>query len=170
MEWRLPCGRHSRWCGLCVAAAHRRVWAAAEGRAATRAEHTLVCDHARCVRAAESSAALPPWPPRSAPRRRRRRCPVPPQHQCYPMLLLPAALATPALPHAAPARCCCNTNVTPCCSCLPPSQHQRHPYTAPASPLQLLNFAKEGWKAVPPRTGCASPVSRCGRAVGNVAK
>ncbi|KAI3436503.1 hypothetical protein D9Q98_005920 [Chlorella vulgaris] len=35
---------------------------------------------------------------------------------------------------------------------------------------QLLKFAREGWKAVEPRTGCSSPVSKCGRAVGQITK
>lgn len=36
--------------------------------------------------------------------------------------------------------------------------------------LQLVRFATEGWKAEEPRTGCTSPVSRCGKAVGSLTK
>ncbi|KAL4440727.1 hypothetical protein ABPG77_000436 [Micractinium sp. CCAP 211/92] len=35
---------------------------------------------------------------------------------------------------------------------------------------KLIKFAREGWKAAPPRTGCSSPISRCGRAVGQLTK
>ncbi|EFN58623.1 hypothetical protein CHLNCDRAFT_140844 [Chlorella variabilis] len=34
----------------------------------------------------------------------------------------------------------------------------------------LIKFAREGWKAVQPRTGCTSPVSKCGRTVGQITK
>lgn len=33
---------------------------------------------------------------------------------------------------------------------------------------KLLLFAREGWKSVEPRTGCQSPVSRCGRLFGEL--
>jgi hypothetical protein len=36
--------------------------------------------------------------------------------------------------------------------------------------MQLVKFGREGWKAVAPRTGCSSPVSACGRAVGQFTK
>ncbi|KAL4457489.1 hypothetical protein ABPG75_012354 [Micractinium tetrahymenae] len=35
---------------------------------------------------------------------------------------------------------------------------------------KLVKFAREGHKAVAPRTGCSSPISRCGRAVGQFTK
>lgn len=35
---------------------------------------------------------------------------------------------------------------------------------------QLLKFAREGWRTQPPRTGCTSPVSRCGKAVGSITR
>jgi hypothetical protein len=56
---------------------------------------------------------------------------------------------------------------TPACS---PSQPLLTvPLPRPASPswpAQLAEFARGGWRAVGPRTGCSSPVSRCGRWVG----
>lgn len=40
----------------------------------------------------------------------------------------------------------------------------------PAFAVQLIQFAKEGWRTQPPRTGCTSPVSRCGKAVGSITR
>lgn len=38
------------------------------------------------------------------------------------------------------------------------------------SPKQLVKFARDGWKGVAPRTGCGSPISKCGRAMGQITK
>lgn len=35
---------------------------------------------------------------------------------------------------------------------------------------QIVKYVRGGWQAEPPRTGCTSPVSRCGRAIGQVTK
>ncbi len=51
----------------------------------------------------------------------------------------------------------------------PTSQLLTH-YTLPCHTLQLLKFAQEGWRTQPPRTGCTSPVSRCGKAVGSITR
>lgn len=36
----------------------------------------------------------------------------------------------------------------------------------PARQYQLAEFAREGWRDVEPRRGCSSPVSSCGRMLG----
>lgn len=50
--------------------------------------------------------------------------------------------------------------------------HGVHEFILSAPPLtsmQLAAFAREGWRDVTPRTGCSSPVSRCGVWVGKAA-
>lgn len=43
-------------------------------------------------------------------------------------------------------------------------------YNGPRTAKDIAAFARTGWRTTKPTTGCASPVSRCGRAFGEVSK